>query len=117
MIAVKWEFEGTGPEVGAAQTMVDKILSRYQRALRGVTCPVHDRAALLVVRGRSLEDLELGIEPCCQALIDEANARIHRGRRRRGNVLHMHRYRGAQTDRRVAVRRRTRLGEAGRRTS
>jgi hypothetical protein len=117
MILVKWEFRGTGSDVVAAQTAVERILNRYQRALRGVTCPVHASSAILVVRGRTMEDLDLGIEPCCQALIDEANAQIHRGRRRRGVMPHgirARRYEGPE--RRRLIRRMTRLHHPGRRT-
>jgi hypothetical protein len=117
MIAVKWEFEGTGPEVAATQTVVERILNRYQRALRGLTCPVHGSGAVLVVRGRTLEDLDLGIEPCCQSLIDEANAQIHRGRRRRGVVLQLDRPARSRPDRRKNIRRSTRIGNTGRRTA
>ena len=62
MIAVKWEFEGTGAEVAAAQMVVEKILARCQRALRNVWCPVHGSGVALTVRGRTLEELELGID-------------------------------------------------------
>ena len=91
MIAVKWEFEGTGSEVAEAQTVVERIVSRYQRAVRGISCPVHRVGLVLVVRGSTLEDLDLGIEPCCQALIDEANLQIHRGRRRPAIALPLRR--------------------------
>ena len=114
MLSVKWEFNGTGSEVTAAQTLVERILGRCQRALRGVTCPVHGSGAVLVVRGSNLQDLELGIEPCCQALINEANARIHGGRRRFGNMLPLDR-RAIRPERRRIARRRTRLGDGGRR--
>ena len=83
MLAVKWEFDGDDGELAAAQTVVQRILTKYQRALSGIRCPVHGSASLLIVRGRTLEDLNLSVEPCCQALVDEANAHIHRGRGRR----------------------------------
>jgi hypothetical protein len=79
MIAVKWEFEGDEAVVQAA---VEKILDRYQRALGGISCPVHGTGPSLIVRGRTLEDFELSIETCCQDFIIEANARIHDKRRR-----------------------------------
>jgi hypothetical protein len=118
MIAVKWEFEGTGAEVAAAQMVVEKNLARYQRALRNVWCPVHGSAAALIVRGRTLAELELGIEPCCQAFIDEAYARVHRRKGQQGVVLPFDRSTPPTTaERRRAVRRRSRLGDAGRRTA
>lgn len=118
MIAVKWEFEGVGPEVAAAHTIVERILNRYQRALGGVTCPVHGSSVVLVVRGRTLDDLDLGIEPCCQTLIDVTNSWINRGKRRTGVVLPLDRSPGSsRTERRKAVRRTTRLDNSGRRTS
>ena len=118
MIAVKWEFEGTGAEVAAAQMVVEKILARCQRALRNVWCPVHGSGVALTVRGRTLEELELGIEPCCQASIDEASMRIHRRRGQPRVVLPFDRSTSpTTTERRRAVRRRSRLGDAGRRTA
>jgi hypothetical protein len=81
MIAVKWEFEGPEMDLPAVQTTVERILSRYQRAIGGIRCPIHGAGPYLCVRGQTVADLELTIEPCCQALIDETNARIHSGRR------------------------------------
>jgi hypothetical protein len=81
MIAVKWEFEGPEMDLPAVQTTVERILSRYQRAIGGIRCPVHGAGPYLCVRGQTVADLELTIEPCCQALIDETNVRIHSGRR------------------------------------
>jgi hypothetical protein len=82
MIAVKWEFEGDEADVSMVQAAVEKILNRYQRALGGISCPVHGTGLSLVVRGRTLEDFELSIETCCQDFVTEANARIHDKRRR-----------------------------------
>jgi hypothetical protein len=81
MIAVRWEFEGPEHDLPAVQTTVERILGRYQRAIGGIRCPVHGAGPFLCVRGQTAEELELTIEPCCQALIDETNARIHSRRR------------------------------------
>src|SRR3954467_8280615 len=82
MIAVKWEFEGDEADLAVVQAAVEKMLYRYQRALGGISCPVHGTGPSLAVRGRMLEDFELSIETCCQDFITEANARIHDKRRR-----------------------------------
>lgn len=64
MMAVEWEFEGDDLEVAAAHTVVQTLITRYQRALAGIQCPVHESACRLIVRGHSLEDLNVSIEPC-----------------------------------------------------
>ncbi len=76
MIEVEWEFEGDALGQAAAQSAVQKILSHYNRALGNVSCPVHRRAPVLRVRGRTLEDLEIDIATCCDVLVEEANSRI-----------------------------------------
>ncbi|MEA2723417.1 MAG: hypothetical protein QOH59_1188 [Gemmatimonadales bacterium] len=107
MMAVKWEFEGDALELAAAQTVVQRILTRHGRALEKIRCAVHGSASLLIARGRTLEDLTLSLVPCCQVLIAEANARIGRGTGRRalssrppGSVTV-----GSGPERRIAVRR------------
>jgi hypothetical protein len=81
MIVVKWEFDGDEQDLPMVQTTVERILGRYQRAIGGIHCPVHGAGPSLRVRGQTAADLELTIEPCCQAFIDETNVRIHRRRR------------------------------------
>jgi hypothetical protein len=107
MMAVKWEFEGDALELAAAQTVVQRLLTRHGRALERIRCAVHGSASLLIVRGRTLEDLSLSLVPCCQVLIAEANARILRGRGRRalGSAVHGSLPRGPGSDRRLAIRR------------
>jgi hypothetical protein len=78
MIKVEWEFEGDDVGEAAAQAALRMILDRYKRALRGLTCPTHGEVLILRVRGRTLEDLDISVESCCQPLMDEANARIRR---------------------------------------
>jgi hypothetical protein len=107
MMAVKWEFEGDALELAAAQTVVQRILTRHGRALERIRCAVHGSASLLIARGRTLEDLSLSLVPCCQGLIAEANARILRGRGRRalGSRVHRSRQGGSASERRRAIRR------------
>jgi hypothetical protein len=76
MIEVEWEFEGDALGEAAAQAAVQKILSHYNRAIGKLTCPIHHRAPVLRVRGRTLEDLEIDIATCCDVLVNEANSRI-----------------------------------------
>ena len=80
MITVRWEFVGDQWDMAAAQRAVDRIQSRFQRALGGIRCSQHGSGPLLVVRGQSLGELELDLETCCQQLVDEANARIQSGK-------------------------------------
>ena len=107
MMAVKWEFEGDALELGAAQTVVQRILTRHGRALERIRCAVHGSASLLIARGRTLEDLSLSLVPCCQVLIAEANARILRGTGRRalGRGGRGSFRRGPVTERRRDIRR------------
>ena len=107
MMAVKWEFEGDALELAAAQTVVQRILTRHGRALEGIRCAVHGSASLLIAWGRTLEDLSLSLVPCCQVLIAEANARILRGRGRRalGSRVHGSLRRGRGFERRLDIRR------------
>lgn len=100
MMAVKWEFQGN--DLAAAQTVVTRILKRYRQALGGIRCPVHGAASTVVIRGRTLDDLTLSIEPCCQILLDEADARLHRGRGRRSSSTRPLRMR---SERRSGIRR------------
>jgi hypothetical protein len=76
MIEVEWEFGGDALGQAAAQSAVQKSLSHYNRALGNLSCPVHRRAPVLRVRGRTLEDLEIDIATCCDVLVVEANSRI-----------------------------------------
>jgi len=107
MVAVKWEFEGDALELAAAQTVVQRILTRHGRALEGIRCAVHGSASLLIARGRTLEDLSLSLVPCCQVLIAEANARILRGMGRRALSSRPHRSvtMASGPERRIAIRR------------
>jgi hypothetical protein len=106
MMAVKWEFEGDALELAAAQTVVQRLLTRHGRALERIRCAVHGSASLLIARGRTLEDLSLSLVPCCQVLIAEANARILRGRGRRALGSRVHgSSRGPGFERRLAIRR------------
>jgi hypothetical protein len=107
MVAVKWEFEGDALELAAAQTVVQRILTRHGRAIERIRCAVHGSASLLIARGRTLEDLSLSLVPCCQVLIAEANARIQRGSGRRalGSRVHGSSPRGPGSERRIVIRR------------
>lgn len=78
MMKVEWEFDGDEVGKAAAQAAVRRILDHYKRALNGLTCPIHGDVPILRVRGRTLEDLDISVESCCQPLIDEAYARIRR---------------------------------------
>jgi hypothetical protein len=106
MIAVKWEFEGDDLEVITVQAAVERVLRRYQRALGSVRCPVHESGPLLIVRGRSLNDLDLSVQPCCQALVNEANARIQGARRRRRIASESDQTNQTNPERRTSMRRR-----------
>lgn len=81
MIEVKWEFEGDD-QGRVAQTAVDKVVRRLQRALSAVVCPVHRRSPALRVRGHMFSPPDIGFDTCCQALMDETIARIHDIRQR-----------------------------------
>lgn len=107
MMAVMWEFEGDALELEAAQTVVQRILTRHGRALERIRCAVHGSASLLIARGRTLEDLSLSLVPCCQVLIAEANARILRGRGRRalGSRVQGSLLRESGSERRLDIRR------------
>lgn len=76
MMEVKWEFEGDEHGQAAAETAVQRILDRYSRPLATIRCPVHGKVPVLRVRGHSLEDLDLTVETCCEALLRDANSRI-----------------------------------------
>jgi hypothetical protein len=76
MMEVRWEFKGDELGQEAAETAVHRVLDRYSRPLANIKCPVHGKVPVLVVRGHSLDDLDLTVETCCQALLDDANGRI-----------------------------------------
>jgi hypothetical protein len=83
MITVRWEFVAADEwDMTEAQRVVDRIQTRFQRALGDVRCTVHGSGPLLVVRGDSVGELELDLETCCQELLDETNGRIQSGRYR-----------------------------------
>jgi hypothetical protein len=102
MMALKWEFEGDALELAAAQTVIQRILTRHGRALERIRCAVHGSLSLLIVRGKTLEDLSLSAVPCCQVLIAEANARIVRGMGRRALKAGT---KGSRPERRSSIRR------------
>ena len=81
MIEVKWDFQGDD-QGRVAQTAVDKVVRRLQRALGTIMCPVHRRCPALRVRGHMFSTPDIGFDTCCQALMDEASARIHDIRQR-----------------------------------
>jgi hypothetical protein len=74
MMEVRWDFKGDELGQEAAETAVHRVLDRYSRPLANVKCPVHGKVPVLVVRGHSLDDLDLTVETCCQALLDDANS-------------------------------------------
>ena len=85
MIEVKWDFQGDD-QGRVAQTAVDKVVRRLQRALGTIMCPVHRRSPALRVRGHMFSTPDIGFDTCCQALMDETTASIHDIRQRPGLV-------------------------------
>ena len=81
MLEVKWEYQGVD-QGRTVQTAVEKIVRRLQRGIGAIVCPVHGRSPLLRVAGSTLASLEIGLETCCQPLMDEASVRIHDIRKR-----------------------------------
>jgi hypothetical protein len=75
MIEVRYELEGD-IDNHAAERAVERILRYHQHALAGVTCPTHETAPWLTVRGRAVDRLTVTIESCCVALSDKARTRI-----------------------------------------
>ena len=84
MLEVKWEFQGLD-QGRAVQMAVEKVVRRLQRGLGAMVCPVHRRSPLLRVGGSSLASLDIGLETCCQSLMDETTVRI-RDIRKRGKT-------------------------------
>jgi hypothetical protein len=83
MITVRWEFVTANEwDMTAAQRIVDRIQTRFQRAIGGLRCPVHGSEPLLVVQGGSVADLDVDLETCCERLAEESNARIQAGSHR-----------------------------------
>jgi hypothetical protein len=80
MIEVNWEFHGKPNDFAVAQTAVEKVLHRSQRALGGIRCPVHGLAPVLVVSGQGAGDLDVRLDTCCKDFLNVANARIHNRR-------------------------------------
>ena len=81
MIEVKWDFQGDD-QGRVAQTAVEKVVRRLQRALGAIVCSVHRRSPALRVRGHMFSTPDIGFDTCCQALMDETTARIHDIRQR-----------------------------------
>lgn len=81
MLEVKWEFRGID-QGRTVQAAVEKIVRRLQRGLGAIVCPIHRRSPLLTVGGSTLASLEIGLETCCQPLMDETSVRIHDIRKR-----------------------------------
>ena len=75
MISITYELDGTIDEKTAARA-VEKVLRFHQQALSDITCPTHQEAPRLKVRGGSVRDLAVSVESCCPALAEKVEARI-----------------------------------------
>ena len=82
MIAVRWDLNGAELDPSEAQRAVEKAVGFHQRALAGVTCPAHNQAPVLVVRGLSVRTLTVSVETCCDALRAGVDGRIRAVSRR-----------------------------------
>jgi hypothetical protein len=86
MVTVKWALKGGGLRIDAAEKAVGKVLTFYQEALAGITCPTHGQEPGLKVEGRTVRDLVVSIETCCGELLEKANTRVN-GLSRRSEEL------------------------------
>ena len=82
MIAVRWDLNGAELDPAAAERAVEKVVGFHQRALAGVTCPEHNQAPVLVVRGQSVKTLAVSVETCCDELRAKVDGRIRAVSRR-----------------------------------
>lgn len=76
MVDVKWDFQGGVVDLRAAEQSVGKLLTFYKDALAGVTCPVHERTPWLKVKGRTVRDLLVTVEACCEESLHRATSRV-----------------------------------------
>jgi hypothetical protein len=81
MIRVTYELDGPVEETTAARA-VEKVVRFHQQALSDLTCPIHQEAPWLKVRGRSLRELAVSVESCCAALTGKVEERINHISRR-----------------------------------
>ena len=76
MMDVKWDFQGSGLDLEAAEKAVGKVLTFYRQALAGTACPIHGQEPWLKVEGRTLQSLVVSIEVCCEELLERAKSRV-----------------------------------------
>jgi hypothetical protein len=76
MVDVEWDLEGGDLDQTAAEKAVGRVIRFYQRALSATICPVHSREPWLKVKGRTLPNLVVSIEACCEELLRRAQARV-----------------------------------------
>ena len=75
MINVAYELEG-GIDEEAAARAVENVVRYHQQVLSGMTCPTHQKAPWLTVRGHSLPSLVVSVESCCQVLAKKVAGRL-----------------------------------------
>ena len=81
MLEVKWEFQGSD-QGRTVQTAVEKIVRRLRRGLGAIVCPIHKCSPILRVGGSAPSGLDIGVETCCESLMNETTARVHDIRKR-----------------------------------
>jgi ribosome maturation factor RimP len=75
MVNVTYELDGAINEEAAART-VEKVVRYHQQVLLGVTCPIHQENPRLKVYGRSLQDLAVSVESCCEVLSEKVASQL-----------------------------------------
>jgi hypothetical protein len=76
MVDVKWDLQGGNLNLQDAEESVGKVLTFYRETLAGITCPAHQQEARLVVKGRTVRELVVSLEVCCDELLKRINARV-----------------------------------------
>lgn len=76
MVDVKWDFQGGGVDFEAAEKSVGKVVTFYRETLAGISCPIHEKEARLLVKGSTARELVVSLEACCDELLKKINARV-----------------------------------------
>jgi hypothetical protein len=76
MVDVHWDLRGGALDRETANKAVGRVLSFYQQALEGSTCPIHDREPWLKVQGATVQSLVVSIEACCEESLERAKTRV-----------------------------------------